>query len=185
MILTGKQIVEEVKHGNITIDPFEDNLVNPNSYNYRLGIHLYEIVDEVIDCKKTPQIKSVKTINKNKGCILCPRRLYLGSTYEIIGSDKFVPILIGRSSLGRLGLFLQVTSDLGHIGTRHNWTLELVVVQPLIVYPMMKIGQISFWKPDNIKLLTEFYTKKHNNYSEYFEAQVFIPDKFFDLLIES
>ena len=53
--------------------------------------------------------------------------------------------LIGRSSVGRLGLFLQITAPLGHIGTCHNWTLELKVVQPLIVYPKMKIGQVSFW----------------------------------------
>ena len=37
MILTGSKIKEEVKKGDITIDPFSLEQVNPNSYNYRLG----------------------------------------------------------------------------------------------------------------------------------------------------
>ena len=70
--------------------------------------------------------------------------------------------LIGRSSVGRLGLFLQITADLGQLGAKHSWTLELKVVQPLIVYPMMKIGQVSFWVPEG-----EFsdYDGKYAKYS--------------------
>jgi dCTP deaminase len=49
--------------------------------------------------------------------------------------------------MGRLGLWLQVTSDLGHLGTCHHWTLELNVVQPLRVYAGMRIGQVTFWVP--------------------------------------
>jgi dCTP deaminase len=64
---------------------------------------------------------------------------------EEIGSDYYVTSLIGRSSVGRLGIFLQITADLGHLGAKHCWTLELKVVQPVICYPRMKIGQVSFW----------------------------------------
>lgn len=53
--------------------------------------------------------------------------------------------LIGRSSTGRLGLFLQVSADLGHTGSVHKWTLELVTAKPFRVYPGMITGQISFW----------------------------------------
>ncbi|OJH35768.1 dCTP deaminase domain-containing protein [Cystobacter ferrugineus] len=50
-----------------------------------------------------------------EGFLLQPGRVYLGSTQEVIGTDTYVPSLIGRSSLGRLGLFLQITADLGHL----------------------------------------------------------------------
>ena len=62
--------------------------------------------------------------------------------------------------MGRLGLFLQITAPLGHLGTYHNWTLELKVVQPLKVYPLMKIGQVTFWK-------TKGKTKRRYDDGEY------------------
>lgn len=48
MILTGSQIIEEVKHGNIMIEPFSEKQVNPNSYNYRLGDYYIEMDDQII-----------------------------------------------------------------------------------------------------------------------------------------
>ncbi len=148
MILSGKKIQEEVTNGNIIISPFSAKQINPNSYNYRLGDMLYEVTDAIIDPAK---IVSYIThhIDENKGFVLQPGKLYLGSTKEIIGSEKYVVSLIGRSSVGRLGLFLQITADLGHVGAIHRWTLELKVVQPLKVYPNMNIGQVSFWSVRN------------------------------------
>jgi dCTP deaminase len=78
--------------------------------------------------------------------VLMPGRLYLGHTEEIIGSYDYVTTLIGKSSMGRLGLYLQISADLGHQGAIHRWTLELCVVQPIRVYAGMVIGQVSFWK---------------------------------------
>lgn len=83
----------------------------------------------------------------SNGFILFPGRLYLASTIEIIGSHDYVTILIGRSSLGRLGMFLTASADLGNLGSPHCWTLEIKVVQPLVIYPHMKVGQVSFWMP--------------------------------------
>ena len=143
MILSGIKIKEKIKKNNISIEPYNDNLLNPNSYNYRLADVIYEITDSVIDPVKKTNIRKIKI--SDEGYILKPNKLYLGSTYEKIGSSKYVTQLIGRSSVGRLGLFLQVTAPLGHIGCNHCWTLELRVVQPLKIYPMMKIGQVTFW----------------------------------------
>ena len=144
MILTGKQIIKDYYNGKIKISPFEEAMVNPNSYNYRLGEEVYKICDSIVDPKKKSIIERI-TIPQDGYC-LQPGSLYLGSTYEKIGSSEYAMQLIGRSSIGRLGLFLQVSAPLGHVGTYHSWTLELKVVQPLIVYPRMKIGQVSFWK---------------------------------------
>lgn len=146
MILTGSEIEKEVISGAITIKPFSRTAINPNSYNYRLGNLIYEINDRVIDPRKKAKT-TVHKLTKN-GFVLLPNRLYLGHTAEVIGSSRYVTSLIGRSSVGRLGLYLQITADLGQLGAAHQWTLELKTVQPLRVYPGMKIGQISFWETE-------------------------------------
>jgi len=141
MILTGSKIKEEIKNGNIIIEPFSIDQVNPNSYNYRLGSTLK--VFEKFDGEKAifKEIKIPKA-----GYILEPKKTYLGHTKEVIGSHKYAMSLIGRSSMGRYGLFLQTSANLGHTTSRHKWTLEIVAAQPIKIYPGMIIGQVSFWK---------------------------------------
>lgn len=177
MILTGSQITKSVLSGKIILDPFDKNLVNPNSYNYRLGDTLL-VSDNPKNLNQELTYKRIKI--PPTGYILKPKKLYLGSTFETIGSRAYVPSLIGRSSLGRLGLFLQITADLGHIGTKHKWTLELAAVQPLKIYPGMKIGQVSFWKPDNLKMLKgKSYINTENNYAQFSEPQPAMKHKLF------
>ena len=176
MILTGSEIIKQVHRGTIFIDPFNIDLVNPNSYNYRLGEYLIELKSKIIDLKRDQKFKRIKI--PDNGYVLLPSKFYLGSTTEIIGSDKYVPSLIGRSSLGRLGLFLQITADLGHIGTKHRWTLELACVQPIRIYSRMKIGQVSFWEPKGLNLLKgKKYINQKLNYSSFSDPKMSIFSK--------
>jgi dCTP deaminase len=140
MILTGLEIIKEIDNGNIVITPFQKNQVNPNSYNYCLGkkIKIYSSFDG----KKS---KFTETIIPKNGLILIPGRMYLANTMEVIGSKKYAMSLIGRSSIGRYGLFLQQSANLGHTTSCHRWTLEIYACLPIKVYPNMKIGQVSFW----------------------------------------
>lgn len=172
MILSGLKIKEEIKKNTININPYLDELLNPNSYNYRLADVIYEVKDNIIDSKKKTNVKKIK-LNSN-GYVLQPNKLYLGSTYEKIGSSKYVTQLIGRSSVGRLGLFLQVTAPLGHVGCNHCWTLELRVVQPLRIYPMMKIGQVTFWCIEGDTSINY----KNGKYNKFCKAEV---SKFYEL----
>jgi dCTP deaminase len=139
MILSRSEIDRQVSLGRITIVPYEPAQLNPVSYNYRLGT---EIMEQHTQSRR-PEIMLIPA----KGYLLRPDRLYLASTAEEIGSSDFVVSLIGRSSVGRLGLFVQLAADLGNLGAVHRWTLELHCVQPILVYPKMLIGQVSFWKP--------------------------------------
>lgn len=141
MILSGEAIRKARKRGEITIEPFSDSLLNPNSYNFCLSNKVLRIVSNT----ESPQLYEEIELPAD-GLCLQPGTLYIGATYEIIGSTKYVMTLLGRSSLGRLGLFLNKTADLGHVGSVSQWTLELSVVQPLRVYPYMRVGQVSFWK---------------------------------------
>jgi len=141
MILTGTKIKEEIKNGNICIKPFCLDQVNPNSYNYRLGSTI-KVFDKFDGSKAIfKEVRIPKT-----GYILEPRKMYLATTKEVIGSLKYAMSLIGRSSMGRYGLFLQVSANLGHTASKHKWTLEIVAVLPIKIYPGMIIGQVSFWK---------------------------------------
>lgn len=141
MILTGSKIIEEVIAGSIVITPFNEEQINPNSYNYRLGSTL-KIFDS-FDGEKSV-FREIEI--PEGGYTLEPGRMYLGHTEEIIGSFKYAMSLIGRSSMGRCGLFLQVSANLGHTTSEHKWTLELVAAKAMRLYPRMKIGQVSFWK---------------------------------------
>lgn len=163
MILTGPSIEEAVKDGYITIEPFDPALINPNSYNYRLGPDIYEVISSNID-PYTPTEHKKLELQEDGSYLLLPKKLYLGSTEETIGSNQVVTSLIGRSSVGRLGLFMQITADLGQLGDAHKWTLELKVVSPLKLYPGMKIGQVSFWLPQGN--CSNYYHGRYSVYSQ-------------------
>lgn len=141
MILTGGKITEEIRRGNITIRPFCIGQINPNSYNYRLGKSI-KIFDKFNGEKAV--FKSI--IIPTEGYVLKSGQMYLAHTKEIIGSSKYAMSLIGRSSIGRYGLFLQVSANLGHTTSSHKWTLEIVATKSIKVYSGMIIGQVSFWK---------------------------------------
>ena len=160
MILTGNKIKEEVLNKRIVIEPFSEDQINPNSYNYRLGDEYIELDEnQVYDTKNINPKFEFKKIPET-GLLLKPKKVYLCNTKEIIGSTEYITSLIGKSSMGRLGLFLQIAADLGHQGQIHKWTLELRACIPTIIYPNMRIGQVTFWKTYGDKLLQDGYYEK-------------------------
>jgi dCTP deaminase len=161
MILTYHEILSNVKSGNIHITPFDEVMLNPNSYDYRIDYKLLELSDLPVDPKKQSSYREISFTND--GYVLSPNKTYLANTYEEIGSDVFVPSLIGKTSLGRLGLFLQITADLGNLGAKHKWTLELKTVQSIKIYPLMRIGQVTFWKTSGKKDMQ--YEGKYDKFS--------------------
>lgn len=141
MILSGKEI--ESKLGKeIIIDPFNESRLNPNSYNLRLHNELLVYQNDVLDMKKEHTVEQL--IIPPDGLILEPNKLYLGRTVEYTETHGYVPMLEGRSSVGRLGLFIHVTAGFGDVGFCGYWTLEIFCVQPIRVYPNVEICQVYF-----------------------------------------
>lgn len=140
MILPGTDIEAEIAAGNITISPFSTEHLNPQGYDYHLGDRIREFSHFAGDRSQFGESREIPAA----GLVLAPNTLYLGHTFEEIGSRKFAMSLTGRSSLGRLGLFVQL-ANLGHTGTSHCWTLEIYAVRPIRIYPHLKVGQVSFW----------------------------------------
>ena len=96
--------------------------------------------EKVLDMKKPNKTK--RLIIPEEGLVLEPGRLYLGRTLEYTKTDKYVPMLEGRSSIGRLGLFIHVTAGFGDVGFSGYWTLEIFCIQPIRVYPLWKLPDL-------------------------------------------
>lgn len=142
MILTAARIEEAIEQGDITIDPLDPACINPNSVNFHLGRELLIYEPGELDAARENATRLI-TI-PDEGLVLRPDELYIGSTKEIIGSTRYVPMIFGRSSVARLGLFVQITAPLGDLGYLGQWSLQLHAIRPLRIYPDMRIGQVLF-----------------------------------------
>ena len=56
-------------------------------------------------------------------------------------------------------MFSHVSAGFGDIGFKGSWTLEMVVAQPVRIYPGMRIGQIYWHKP--VGEVTDYYHGKY------------------------
>ena len=141
MILSGREI-EARAGGDIVIRPFDRARLNPNSYNLALHDELLVYSERELDMKKNNPWTTLRI--PAQGLVLEPERLYLGRTVEYTETRNLVPMLEGRSSVGRLGLFVHVTAGFGDVGFRGYWTLEIFCVQPIRIYAGVEICQIYY-----------------------------------------
>lgn len=164
-MLTGSEIARQVEEGNICIRPFDPGKLNPNSYNlvlddtlkvyaaYAKTLESYERVSEPDVCYYALDVRRLEktidvVIDEDKGLTLYPGILYLGCTKEFTSTDKFIPVIEGRSSVARLGMQVHMTAGFGDIGFAGQWTLEITVVHPLTIYRNMAVCQIAYTRPD-------------------------------------
>lgn len=145
MILTGQEIQNQYNEGCITITPFNAERVTTNSYDLCLGDTFISYDADVIDPAQKVPHKVIRA--GSDGIIMQPGDFLLGHSVEIIGSNNHVPIIHAKSGIARLGLFVHVTADLIDIGSHGQVTFQLLATLPIKLYPGMKIGQVSFWKP--------------------------------------
>jgi dCTP deaminase len=141
MILSGLEIKKKLGK-EIFIEPFNQSQLNPNSYNLKLHNEMLVYDNYILDMK-TPNPAS-KIIIPDDGFILQPGKLYLGRTVEYTKTTDCVPMLEGRSSIGRLGMFVHITAGFGDVGFAGYWTLEIFCIQPIKIYPGIEICQIYY-----------------------------------------
>lgn len=141
MILSGLEIKKRLGQ-DIKIDPYREQQLNPNSYNLRLHDELLVYDTPVLDMKQ-PNPHHVIHIPE-EGIQLEPGRLYLGRTLEFTETKGLVPMLEGRSSVGRLGLFVHITAGFGDVGFAGFWTLEIMCAQAIRIYAGVEICQIFY-----------------------------------------
>lgn len=161
MILSGDQIRKNLGK-DIKITPFcEDNL-NPNSYNLTLHNELMVYEEVVLDMRKPNRVRRMQI--PDQGLVLSPNQLYLGRTTELTETHNLVPMVEGRSSVARLGLFVNVTAGFGDVGFRGCWTLEMFAVQPIRIYPNIPICQILYHEISG--QIAEYQSEKYQHSSD-------------------
>lgn len=106
------------------------------------GDWLFPNTECILSAKKKNEIVTFEM--KPTGWLLKPGIGYLMHTAERVHTKKFVPVLDGKSSLGRLFITAHVTAGYGDPGFDGQYTLEVVVTHPVIVYPGMRFCQIRF-----------------------------------------
>lgn len=141
MIISGINIKKRLGK-SIIIDPYDENRINPNSYNLTLADEIMTYNETALDMKKD----NPWTLGKipEEGILLQPNRLYLCRTAEYTETNGLVPMIEGRSSVGRLGLFVHITAGFGDVGFKGHWTLELSCIQPIRIYAGVEICQIFY-----------------------------------------
>lgn len=176
MILTGPEIKRQMDLGEICIDPFNEKHIGPNSYDVTLNSKLI-CYDFDLPNKQGMQVLDMKGHHSTceieipeEGLILSPGDLYLAMTNETAVSKKFVPMLEGRSSIGRLGINIHSTAGFGDIGwgytpegdcIKPTWTLEISVIRQVRIYPNVKIGQVYFMVAQgDVKMYTGKYSSQ-------------------------
>jgi dCTP deaminase len=158
MILSGEEIRNQLGK-NIMIDPFDASRLNPNSYNLTLHDELLVYEEVVLDMRQPNRTRRISI--PPEGLVLSPNQLYLGRTVERTETHNFVPMIEGRSSIGRLGLFVHVTAGFGDVGFKGFWTLEMFAVQPIRIYPGTAICQIFYHELRGP--ITEYESDKYQN----------------------
>jgi dCTP deaminase len=158
MILSGHEIEAQLGK-NIVIEPFDPARLNPNSYNLALHDELMVYEEVLLDMRKANRVRRIPI--PPEGLTLSPNQLYLGRTVERTETHNLVPMIEGRSSIGRLGLFVHVTAGFGDVGFRGYWTLEMFAVQPVRIYAGVPICQIFYH--DIRGMFTEYASDKYQN----------------------
>jgi dCTP deaminase len=158
MILSGSEIQAQLGT-NIQIDPFNEDQLNPNSYNLRLHDELLVYEEIILDMRKPSRFRRI--VIPPEGLVLQPNQLYLGRTIEHTETHNLVPMLEGRSSIGRLGLFVHVTAGFGDVGFCGFWTLEMFAVQTERIYPGDQESQIFYHTRDGD--VTEYKSGKYQH----------------------
>jgi dCTP deaminase len=159
-ILSGPEIREYVRSGRIRVNPFKGTNLNPASLDLTLGDQVTEyLIDGVIDVRKPPKVKH-KQIDRD-GFILHAHQTYLMHTAETLWTADTVPVVDGKSSLGRL--FISVHQTAGYLdpGFEGQITLEVTSYHSVRVYAGMRFCQVRFHPIEGeIELYKGHY---HNN----------------------
>jgi dCTP deaminase len=156
VILSDRIIKAAIEAGDIIIDPYDPEALGTNSYDVHLGDKLLTYADMLDEngsnCQLDARVDNptyVWTIPPT-GYWLYPGVLYLASTVEYTRTNKYVPFLDGKSSVGRLGIMIHCTAGRGDVGFAGHWTMEMHVVQAVKVYAGMPIGQLIYFQTGEV-----------------------------------
>jgi len=153
VLLSDRDLLMELKSGQLELDPFEPELVQPSSIDVRLdrlfrvfNNHLYTHIDPA---QRQDDLTTLVEVEDGEPFVLHPGEFVLASTLEVITlGDQLAGRLEGKSSLGRLGLLTHSTAGFIDPGFSGHVTLELsnVATLPIRLWPGMRVGQLCIFR---------------------------------------
>ena len=149
MILSDETLRRMISEGSIGVEPLEPYQVQPASIDLRLGRHFLKIDENAVNTLSLDGEPAYVTMEKDE-IVIPPHSFLLATTVELIRLPSNVTAFVeGRSSIGRMGLFIQ---NAGWVdpGFEGNITLELFNANrlPLMLAAGRRICQIVFAQMD-------------------------------------
>ena len=121
MILTRNKILDAIRKGDITIDPFDEGALDAASYDMTLyhqirvfieGLNEIDLTDMAQDAHALLNITRIVSIPSEDYYLLKPGELVLGMTDEKLSlAQNIAGSLEGRSRFARMGLMVHVTAS--------------------------------------------------------------------------
>ncbi len=152
MLLSDKRIVEELKNGNIIIEPFDQRQLGTNSYDCRLGEYYFmgDANVEVMHLDNPEEIRRYwgepRRAKDGKIAIRSGTTI-LAHTQEIVGGHNgYLAKMYSRSTVARSGLSVCRCAGVGDVGYISRWTMEIANhTQTTIYIPVgFRICQMTF-----------------------------------------
>ncbi|ACL68932.1 dCTP deaminase [Halothermothrix orenii] len=107
MILSDRTINQMIKNGELVVEPLEEYQIQPASIDLRLGSSFLKIDENLMEVMTLND--EIKYVNlERKEIIVPPNSFLLATTREYIKLPPDITAFVeGRSSIGRMGLFIQ------------------------------------------------------------------------------
>lgn len=122
MILSDADIRDSLSEGKLEVDPLTDDQIQPASVDLRLGSHYLKIDENRTDSLSMDIEPTYIEIHAND-IVIPPHSFLLATTMERVKlPDDITAFVEGRSSIGRMGLFIQ---NAGWVDPGFNGTITL------------------------------------------------------------
>lgn len=153
MLYSDHDIRATIDAGELNIEPFDPELIQPSSIDVRMDRFFrvfnnskYTHIDPML---QQDELTSLVEVPEGEPFVLHPGEFVLGATLEKFTLPAHIAgRLEGKSSLGRLGLLTHSTAGFIDPGFSGHITLELsnVANLPITLWPGMKVGQLALFK---------------------------------------
>ncbi len=153
MILSDKSIKDLISRGKLLIEPLTDNQIQPASVDLRLGCDFLKIDENLMEVMTLEDEIKYEKISRDE-IVIPPSSFLLATTREYIKLPEDLTAFVeGRSSIGRMGLFIQ---NAGWVdpGFEGQITLELYNANrlPIKLLAGRRICQLVFAQMDQLPL---------------------------------
>lgn len=153
-VLTDRDIRQALESGDLSVDPFESDLVGPAAIGLRLGYRAFSLeasdVVDIADRSSYPELRP-KPLDEQGRLRIEPGEVVLAPTLEQVGlSERLVGLVDGTSDYARLGVGVVLRSQVGPgfgQGRGAMITLEIVshLKQAVLLHPGSRICNLMLF----------------------------------------